>query len=411
MGVRVAALNPQRLRPVVGVSSVLKEWKVALLIETARGYGREVLRGIVRYASLRGGWSFYITPGDLQQALPAMRQWGGTGIIARIQTPQIAAAIIASGLPTIALDLSAKQTSPDSSLSRLSELATGSHEAGRMAAEHLLEKGFRHYAFVGIHNRVWSDRREVGFVARIAEAGFHTMVYRSPRRKRDRQWGVEQGILSSWLSGLPKPLGLMACNDDRGREVLEACRAAHLRVPEEIAVIGVDNDSLLCDLASPPLSSVVFNAERGGYEAAAHLERMMAGEDRQPRQIVVEPLYVVSRHSTDMLALDDPDVSTALRFIRRRAGHRVHVSEIAESVGLSRRTLEVRFRKALGRSLNAEIQRVRMEKVKQLLSETDWPLAKVAESAGYTDCSYLHQVFKEQVGMTPAKYRRSVRMQ
>jgi LacI family transcriptional regulator len=177
----------------MGVSSVLKEWKVALLIETARGYGRGVLRGIVRYATLHGGWAFYITPRDLQQALPAMRQWGGTGIIARIQTPQIAAAIIASGLPTIALDLSEKQTAPGSPLSRFSELVAGSHDAGRMAAEHLLDKGFRHYAIMGVHNCVWSGQAELGYVERIAEAGIRAMVYRPPRRKRDRQWGVEQG--------------------------------------------------------------------------------------------------------------------------------------------------------------------------------------------------------------------------
>ena len=160
-----------------------------------------------------------------------MRQWGGTGIIARIQTPRIAAAIFASGLPTIALDLSEKQMASGNPLSRLSELATGSHEAGRIAAEHLLEKGFRHYAFVGVHHRVWSDRREQGFCQRIAEAGITAHVYRPPRRTRDRQWGLQQSILAAWLSDLPKPLGLMACNDDRGREVLEACRAARLQVP------------------------------------------------------------------------------------------------------------------------------------------------------------------------------------
>ena len=343
-----------------GVLSVLKEWKVALLVETARGYGREVLRGIVRYASLHGSWSFYITPGDLEQALPAMQQWGGTGIIARAQTPRIAAAILASGLPTIALDLSEEQTVSENPLSRLSELATGSREAGRMAAEHLLEKGFRHYAFVGMPHRVWSDRREQGFSERIGEAGFTAHVYQPPRRNRDRQWGVEQGILAAWLNDLPKPLGLMACNDDRGREVLEACRAARLQVPEEIAVVGVDNDSLLCDLATPPLSSVVFNAERGGYEAAALLEKMMSGQVKKPRRIVVEPLYVVSRHSTDVLALDDPEIITAMRFIRNHAGQRIRVRDVAEFVGFSRRTLEVRFQKALGRSLNAEIQRVRL---------------------------------------------------
>lgn len=390
---------------------MLKEWRVALLIETARGYGREVLRGIVRYAGLHGRWSFYITPGDLVQALPAMRHWGGTGIIARIQTPRIAAAIVASGLPAIALDLSEEQRVSGNPLSRLSELETGSREAGRMAAEHLLEKGFRHYAFVGAHHRVWSDRREQGFSARLAEANFKAHVYRPPRRSCDRQWGLEQGILAAWLRELPKPVGLMACNDDRGREVLEACRAVRLQVPEEIAVIGVDNDSLLCDLAAPPLSSVVFNAERGGYEAASLLEKLMAGHVKKPRRIVVEPLYVVSRHSTDVLALDDTEITIAMRFIRNHAGERIRVRDVAEFVGFSRRTLEVRFQKALGRSLNAEIQRVRLEKAKIMLAETEWSLAKVAESAGYTDASYLHQIFKRQLGITPAKYRRSMRIQ
>jgi LacI family transcriptional regulator len=172
----------------------------------------------------------------------------------------------------------------------------------------------------------------------------------------------------------------------------------------------VDNDSLLCDLASPPLSSVAFNAERGGYEAAALLDRMMSGRVKKPTRIVVEPLYVVSRHSTDVLALDDPDVNTAMRFIRNHAGERIRVRDVAACVGLSRRTLEVRFQKALGRSLNAEIQRVRLEKAKIMLAETEWPLAKVAASTGYTDASYLHQIFKRQLGMTPAKYRRSMRV-
>ena len=164
--------------------------KVALLIETSRGYGRALLRGIVRYSRLNGPWGFYVTPGDFEQVLPRMRSWGGTGIIARIETPEVARAILASGLPTIALDLSEDQLRLDHRLARLSEVASDSHGAARMAAEHLLERGLRHYAFVGVRGRVWSDRREEGFCARVREAGHEPHVYKPPRGTGDRDVGA-----------------------------------------------------------------------------------------------------------------------------------------------------------------------------------------------------------------------------
>ena len=383
--------------------------KVALLIETARGYGRQLLRGIVRYARLHGPWGFYVTPGDFEQALPKMQQWGGTGIIARIETPKIAEAILAAGLPTIALDLSDEQLHADHPLSRLSEVSSGSREAAQMAAEHLLERQFRHYAFVGIAGRVWSRRREEGFCTRIRAAGFQPHVYPPPRRLQDRGWDHEQTVLAQWLQALPKPVGLLACNDDRGREVLEACRAAHANVPEEIAVLGIDNDELLCELADPPLSSVAFNAERGGYRVAELLDRMMRRPLRKPRRLVVEPLHVVARRSTDIMALEDQDVAGALRFIHHHAGQPIRIDDVVNHLQLSRRTLEIRFQRALGRTVHSEIQRARLQRAKRLLLETDMQMPKVAEVAGYGSASYLIQVFRQEVGMTPARYRLQVR--
>lgn len=383
--------------------------KVALLIETARGFGRGLLRGIVRYARLHGPWSFYITPGDFAQALPQMQQWGGTGIIARIETPQAAAAILAAKLPTIALDLSDEQLAAGHPLAHLSEVASDSHHAAQMAAEHLLERQFRHYAFVGVHGRVWSRRREESFCARIGAAGFTPAVYRSSPHKRERTWDQEQPRLARWLQSLPKPLGLMACNDDRGREVLEACRAAGIRVPEEIAVIGVDNDELLCELADPPLSSVALNAEQGGYQVAALLDQMMRGRWRAPRRLVVEPLHVVTRRSTEIVALEDLEVAGALKFIHENAGRPIQVQDIVRHLQVSRRAIELRFRKALGRTLHAEIQRMRLERAKRLLLESDLPMPKVAIAAGYNTASYMGQVFRAELGLTPAQYRRRVR--
>jgi LacI family transcriptional regulator len=383
--------------------------KVALLIETSREYGRGVLRGIVRYARLHGPWAFYITPGDFEQALPKMEQWGGTGIIARIANAKVAEAILAAGLPVVAMDLSEKQLAADNPLSKVCEINSDSYHAAQLAANHLLERGFPNYAFVGIADKVWSVRRCYSFVKHIHQAGYNPHIYEPPKKKHDREWGREQKFMAQWLRDLPKPIGLMACNDDRGRDVLEACRAAKVGVPEEVAVIGVDNDSLLCELANPPLSSVALNAEHGGFEAAALLDRLMSGRTTGQERIVVEPLQVVTRRSTDIVALDDVEVAHALKFIHENAGRPIQVKEIVDALGVSRRTLEIRFRRAIGKSMNEKIQQNHLERAKRLLLETDLPLPKVANAAGYNSASYMAVVFHKAFAMTPARFRNHVR--
>jgi LacI family transcriptional regulator len=381
--------------------------KVALLIETARGYGRGLLRGIMRYARLHGPWAFYVTPGDLRQVLPAMEHWGATGIIARIETRSTAQRILATGLPLIALDLSQEQLARTNPLSQVCEICPDSHKAGRMAAEHLLQRGLRQFAFAGVSkSTLWSSRREEGFCERLAESGCTCHIYRLPELRRDRHWGREQAVMSRWLRGLPLPIGLLACDDDRGREVLEACRAAELRVPADVAVLGVDNDELLCELSDPPLSSVALNLERGGYEAAALLDRLMSGQARAPQRILVEPTWVVTRRSSDVLALEDRSVATALHFIHDNAGRPIGVLDVVRHSGCSRRTLEMRFRAALGRSLHDEIQRTRLERAKRLLVETDLPVGRIAAASGFASPDYLTRVFHSQIGLAPAEYRR-----
>ncbi|WP_165250522.1 AraC family transcriptional regulator [Paludisphaera soli] len=383
--------------------------RVALLVETSRGFGRDLLRGIIRYARLHGPWGCYVTPGDFEQMLPRMKDWGGTGIIARVETPRVARAILRSGLPTIVLDLSDEQLRPENPLSRLSEVASDSRAAARMAAEHLLDRGFRNLAYVGVTGRVWSRRRREAFCARVREAGLEPLVYSPPAPRGGRSSGGEQTALARWLRALPRPAGIMACNDDRGREVLEACRDAGLHVPEELAVIGVDDDELLCELADPPLSSVALNAEPGGYRVAALLDAMMRGRVRRPRRLLVEPLHVVTRRSSDIEAQGDPEVAAALHFIHDRAAEPIGVADVVDDLMISRRALEIRFRKSVGRTIHAEIQRVRLERVLRLLHETDLPIPQVAEASGFTSASYLSQVFREALGTTPARYRRRMR--
>lgn len=383
--------------------------KVALLIETSRGYGRSMLRGIVHYASLHGPWDFYIKPGDFEQALPQMEQWGGTGIIARIETAKVARSIIESGLPTIALDIS--QNVPMETLAGavLSEIASDSHGAAVVAAEHLLDLGLRNYAYVGEPFRAWSQFREESFKSRIREAGYEPTVYKPPKYKRDQSWEREQPYLSDWLASLPKPVGIMACNDDRGRQVLEACRAAEVLVPLEAAVIGVDNDELLCELSSPPLTSVALNAEAGGYRAAALLNQLMADPEQSPQRLVVEPLYVVNRRSTESSAVDDPDVAAGLHMIHSLASKQITIDDIVSQLSVSRRMFEIRFRKVLGRTPHQELRRVRLLRAQQLLLETDHSIADIALAAGFCSPAHLSHTFQKGLGKTPAQYRRQFR--
>lgn len=379
--------------------------KVALLVETSRGFGRDLLCGISRYAQLHGPWNFHIKAGDFEQVLPKMKQWGGTGIIARIPNDRVAKAILDTKLPTIALGLSDEQMQPDSPLSEFSELSSDAVEVASMAADHLLERRFRHFAYVGVEGRAWSKRREREFALQLKKSGFAPHVYEPPMRPADRVWEKEQSIVVDWLQKLPKPVGLFACNDDRGREVLEACRLMNLRVPEDVAVLGVDNDEVFCGLSYPPLSSVALNAETAGYRAAELLDGMMQGIIRKPRRIQVEALGVVTRRSTDIVAVDDEDVASALQYIHREQGRNISVESVVQEVAVSRRNLEKRFRDSIGRTILEEIQITRLERAKRLLLETTYTVSKVAELSGFGTTGYFIQFFQNRVGKTPRKYR------
>jgi LacI family transcriptional regulator len=198
---------------------------------------------------------------------------------------------------------------------------------------------------------------------------------------------------------------LFACNDDRGRQVLEACRCGGLRVPEEVAVLGVDNDEVFCELSDPPLSSIALNAESAGYRAAELLDGMIHGRIKEPRRVTVEAIRVATRRSTEVVAVADNDVAEALQFIRREKGRGLSVADVAAEVAVSRRHLERRFRDTVGRTILEEIQMARIEHAKNLLLETKYPISKVAELSGFGSTGYFVQFFHSRVGKTPRKFR------
>lgn len=384
--------------------------RVALLVETSLGYGRRFLRGVIRYARLQGAWGLYINPADLRQLLPRMEEWGGTGIIARLETPEVERAVLATGLPTIALDLTARQLRAGSPTATMHEVRPDSHAAGRLAAEHLLERGLRSFAFVGLSREFpWSFERGRGFAERVAAAGLPCAEFLQPPRAVDRRWGRDQAILAAWLASLPRPVGVLACDDDRARRVCEACRSVGLVVPDDAAVVGVDNDDLLCELADPPLTSVALDSERGGWEAAALLDRLMRGEKVTSQRIIVPAVGVVVRRSTDLMAVDDAIVCRALRFIADRAALPIGVADVVAAAACGRRSLELRFRATIGRSIVAEIQRARVERTRRLLTESDLSIERIATASGFSSSGYLIRVFKRDTGLTPGAYRERLR--
>jgi len=325
-----------------------------------------------------------------------LKGWKGDGILARIETPKIAQAVVRAKVPCV--DLSAARLLPT-----LPWVETNDAEIAGMAAGHLLERGFKHFAFCGDSRFNWSLWREHHFAKRVREAGYDCRVYSVKGGSGDL--AAERRTLVSWLRSLPKPVGIFAGYDIRGREVLDACRQTGLAVPDDVAVLGVDNDELLCELAVPPLSSVIPNTRRAGYEAAALLERWMSGEKVAPEPHLIPPVGVAARQSTDVLAIEDREVVRALQFIRAHACEGINVADVLAAVKMSRRVLEQRFRKLLGRSPHEEILHLKLTRVQQLLSETDLPLYVIAERTGFEHVEYLSVAFKRELGMTPRQFR------
>jgi LacI family transcriptional regulator len=387
--------------------------QVALLLETSCEYGRGLLRGIVRYSRLHGPWSLNVAPGHLQQIFPNARSWNGTGIIGRTQSPEMLNLIRSTGLPFVSASLDDCRSLYSGN--NFGEINTDCAAIARMVADHFVDRGLRHFAYCGFDGYGWSSHREEVFSQYLNGLGFSCAVHRlayphwMERSNGIERWEDDQPALREWLRTLRKPVGLMACNDVCGRKVLEACAAIGLRVPEDIAVVGVDNDEMLCELSSPPLSSVVLDLERAGYEAATLLHRMMRGESIPDSRIMVAPSFIAIRQSSDVVAPKDPYVAVALRFVKDHAGKAISVSDVSREVGVSRRTLERRFYGALGRSIASEITRSKLERAKRILRETNLPSHRVAAAAGFGSVKTFNRVFRFSEGMPPNHFRQSLK--
>lgn len=385
---------------------------VVLMVETATIYGRRILQGITRYLRTHRPWSVYLEQHELGAEPPLwLKNWRGDGLISRTTTGALVELAQSLGLKVVDLhDRSDPLGVP--------RIISDDEAIGRIAAEEFLKRGFKSFAFCGYRAENWSRGRRDGFRSAVTSSAVTTSA--TPYVEFDTPWGgptglaweEEQSMLGKWLAAMPKPVGVFCCNDVRGRQVIDAANRIELAVPEQAAVIGVDDDGLLCELSDPPLTSVIPNAERIGFEAAAMLDAMMRGEQVPIGVTKIEPLGIATRQSTDTMAMEDEVVAESLHVIRQQACQGLTVPRLLKILpgNLSRTTLERRFRVALGHSPQAEIRHAQIIRVKQLLAETDLSLDRISELAGFRHSEYLSFAFKRDVGETPGQYRRRVQM-
>ncbi len=372
--------------------------RIVLLIESSRSSGRSLLRGIANYAREHGPWAFSWEPGGLEKALPQLETIGADGIILR--DGENMEEVLRYRMPAVVVGHRQRE------IAGLANVITDSEAIGHMAAEHLLNCGFRHFAYCGFDDMPWSALRGQSFQTRLAKAGFTTQFCPPGAAAREFNGRRHDQLLLNWLKSLPKPLGIMACNDDRGEQVIEACKIAGLQVPDEVAIIGADNDDLLCDLSDPPMSSVAINFERAGYESAEVLDRLMQRRRVRQWKILVPATHVVPRRSTDIVAVEDLQLANALKFIRSHASQVIAVPDVAHAAGLSRRVLEKRFQKHLRRSVLSEIRRVRVGEICRQLVETSDSIGQIGQTLGYAGTEHLARYFRQEKQMTPLAYRR-----
>lgn len=380
--------------------------KVAVLIEASRAAGRGLLSGIVKYINSNNNWACYREPpsyirlGGKKTLLNWLKGLNTDGIIAHDHYAKEIETLINEKTPMVLASVD-RQKYPF-----LPTFSDDGIATGQMAAKHLLERGMTHFAYYGLRKKdVFRDRGK-SFKDEIKLAGYKTFFYESKRNPVKTSWENELSRIASWLLSLPKPVGIMTYADDYSQQIVEACKVVKLKIPDEVAVIGVDNDHLICNLSNPPVSSVALKYERAGYEIAKLLDKLMNGEKMKGQQVIIEPTHIVTRQSTNTLYLDDTIVLKAIRYIHQNAAILLQVEDVVRNSGLSRRALQQKFNKILGHSIFYEIQKRHSDQIAKMLIETNLPISQIALSLGHGGVEHISRYFRLAKGCSPTEYRK-----
>lgn len=378
--------------------------RIGLAVSHSYAYYRGVLRGVVRYAETRPRWLFTANAPE-QHSLPMKSRNRVSGLIASIHVPELAETFSRWRRPVV--NVSAVLPGL-----RFPRVGVDNSCVGRLAAEHFLERGLQHFAFVGPPDHMYSIERGCAYCQSLQKVGHAVSSYHMPANRLFdpycQRWNMDRGVYR-WLRGLPKPVGVFAASDDWAVQISEVCRHAGLRLPEDVALLGVDDDDLDCELTRPQLSSIMLPAEQIGFEAAALLDRLLEGKKPPAEPVLIPPTGVATRRSTEVLAIENREVIAAVRYIREFAHLPLRVTDVIRQVSVGRRTLERDFHDALGWGVGEEIRRAHLELAKRLLARTELPMKAIAREAGFSDYRHMAVVFRQEQGQTPTAYRRQVR--
>lgn len=377
--------------------------KILVLTDFSSGYSRRLLKGIIRYSREVGPWAFQRMPLYFRMMygengmVEFARKWKADAIIAQLRNINIEL-LNSLNIPIIVQNYRERNKA-------VSNLTGNYYDTGVMAARFYLGKGYRNFAFYGYKNAIWSRERCLGFVEEVERNGFQCQVLEN-KNPDNQEWMYDSDNMSQWLTALPKPVALFACDDYYALQISETCNICNIEIPDEVALLGVDNDELLCHISNPPLSSIVLDVENGGYRAGKLLHQLINKEKVEAFNIVVEPLYIERRLSTEKYAVADKYIQTILDYIEKNYTSQLSVSDLVEKVPLSRRALEKRFKDVMGNSLYQCIQDHRIEHFIRLLLTSDCALDDAALQSGFDSYKNVSRIFRKYKSMTPREYRK-----
>ncbi len=385
--------------------------KVAVFASTNLKGGRSTCRGILDYARKNGPWRCMLLEGRDNEQLLDIKRLGFDGIISHAVSRRDAKALAEAHIPIVLTEPWPEMHNPEHPLFNTPSVKMDSHGVGVLAAEYYLKRGYKSFAYVGeTLGKYWSAERCAGFRETLAKAGYASTVYNSFTKRERRNWDAERPRMIRFLQKLPKPTAIFAAMDNRARLVLDACAEAGIRVPEEIAVLGVDNDPILCESAVPRLSSIWTGGFKRGQKAAEMLDCLMRGRAITDRHVNIGPISVISRESTGYDVMQDPAIARAIHFIRNNALlGRMDVNSVVQHAGCSRRYAEIRFRNELGSSIREFIIENRISHARHLLAESNLSIREIAERCGFSRDSHLAVLFKKNTGLTMRDYRSNYR--
>jgi LacI family transcriptional regulator len=376
--------------------------KIALLIDTATTWGTGLIEGIAEYAHAEEDWQFLLGPRGKYDRSLLPKDWNGDGVIARITHQELADQLIALRVP--AVNVSWYEFGGSS----IPRCTCDCRAVAAMAAKYFIDLGFRQFAYCGSLIRPeYVDQLGATFVETLQRRTYRCHWHASnwhPDSIMPPASEIER--LTEWLSGLPKPVGLLAYDSVQARQVTEACEAAGIQVPHEVAVLGGEHDFLSCAISKPQLSSIDHAPRFVGYSAAELLSRLLKGQPAPKEPILLPPGRIITCRSTDTVAIEDELLAAAVRFIKQHSHERIQITDILREVPISRRALEKAFRKLLGRSPAEEVRRVRIDRAVQMLCDTSWSMPRIASAVGFVRPELLTRAFRRELGTTPSEFRK-----